>query len=151
MKRIESQELAIARRRVAAWRKQYGGKGSVIPDDVWAGAVKVAREMGVHAASKSLGLNYARLKQRFQSAERTKPRSRRAESGTGLSKRKKPGPLGSKQATFIELEQGSLGRGDRTTVIEFVSPHGHRMRMEMADADSGDLVGIAQSFWGQSS
>ena len=126
-----SGELVAMRQRVERWRKRHGGRGSRIPEDLWDDATKVARTEGVYATSRALSFNYERLKDRVG----------------GVKAR--GGSAGDAKPAFVELPVQSLGGGG--IVVELVGRSGEQMRIHMAGANSTELVGLAQAFWGRES
>ena len=89
MKHAESAELKEARKLVEAWRKDHGGAGSLVPEAVWGAAVAAARKDGIWCASRTLRLNYARLKARTEGRNRrAKPKALTKGRGkTGVDRR----------------------------------------------------------------
>jgi len=125
------QEGTALRQEFERWRRKHGGRGSRIPQELWAQAVKVARTEGVYATARRLRLNYERLKERVGLAE-----------APGAS-------LGSAGAGFIEVPMGSLGGG--RLLVELVGRGGEQMRIHLDGARTAELVGLAQAFWSRQS
>lgn len=117
------------RREFECWRRKHGGRGSRIPEPLWAQAVEVARTEGVYGTARALRLNYERLKERVGKLAQ--------------------GPVGSAEAAFVEVAMGSLG-GSRM-LVELVGRGGEQMRIHLAGTSTAELVGLAQAFWSRQS
>ena len=129
MREAGSRELVAARQRVERWRKDHGGRGSRIPDDLWNEAAGLARVAGLWTTARALRLNYERLKARV---------------GRVDGKEQVAGQQGS---AFVDLGMGQLC-GSRT-VLDMVGRGGERMRIEVTGASTVDVVGLTQTFWGR--
>ena len=68
----QTQELMALRQRVDGWRRNGGGRGSRIPEELWTSAVDVARDAGLYATARTLHFNYEGLKKRAQAASKRK-------------------------------------------------------------------------------
>lgn len=126
-----SAALMAVRQRVERWRKNDGGRGSRIPEDLWNHAARVARTEGVYATARVLRFNYERLKARAGEAK--------GRDGSGRQG----------EPAFVELPTGLLGRA--RTVVELVGRSGEQMRIHIASASTSELVALAQAFWGRQS
>lgn len=126
-----SPRLSAAIQRVAQWRELHGGngRGSQIPAELWQEAVEVARVEGVWTTARALRFKYERLKARVDSA---RPGAKRLGGGHG-------------QPAFVELGMAEWSSGGKA-VVELVSRHGDRMRIE-ANGASLDVAAVAQTFW----
>lgn len=120
------------RREFERWRRKHGGRGSRIPEPLWAQAVEVARTEGVYGTARALRLNYERLKERV-----------------GNLSQAPGGSAGSAEAAFVEVPMGSLG-GSRM-LVELVGRGGEQMRIHLAGTSTAELVGLAQAFWSRQS
>jgi len=125
MGRTTSRELVALRRRVEAWRRSSGGRGSRIPEELWNKAVDVARVAGVYATARALRLNYERLKERTGQA-------------TG-----KPNGNASR---FVALELPQLNGGAKLAV-DLVGGDGEQVRIELSGASVMEVVALAEAFW----
>jgi hypothetical protein len=132
MGRTVSPRLSAAIQRVQQWRALHGGsgRGSRIPEELWNEAVEVARAEGVWATARALHFQYERLKERMVNAPRA---GRQSGGGDG------------KTTAFVELGMAELSGGGKA-VVELVSRHGDRMRVEVPGAGL-DLTGLVQTFW----
>jgi hypothetical protein len=132
---------------VDEWRKREGGgRGKRIPDELWAEAVQVALVDGLHATAEATRFNYERLKQRCKAA-RAAGAVAKADGGGEKRVDVMPGDEASangSSARFVALAMAAPHRGRQTTV-ELVGREGERMRVEVAG--DVDLVGLVQTFW----
>ncbi len=150
MERKTSAELNDLGRRVAEWREKHGGRGSRIPDELWKDAGLVAKVEGVWATAKALRFNYEALRDRVRQggSSRAVVKVPRKTGGTAATRarRTEVPPGGSAGASFIAFELGQLGGAGRT-VIDLLSRHGDRMRVDVAGGV--DLAGLVETFWGR--
>jgi hypothetical protein len=122
-----SEQMRTVREHVEAWRRQGGGRGSVVPERLWREAAGVARVEGVWATAQALRLNYERLRDKVAATG-----ARQAKSGAG------PG--------FIDLGTGVLGRGGKT-VLELARRDGECLRIDVSDGSGVDVVALARALW----
>lgn len=133
MKRAETGDRAAAlerlSRRVAAWRERREHPRSQVPEDLWNEVVAVARIRGVHATAKAVRFGYYDLKARVDNAASAQ--------------------LECAHTAFVEVQMPTAppSVGQARMVIELTSSRGRRMRIEVADARSMDLGGLAEAFW----
>ena len=127
MRRTSSQELVAVRRRVEAWRRGGGGRGTRIPEELWNEAVEVARVAGVYATARALSFNYERLKER-----------------AGQAAGKQSGNLSGFVA--VELPQVTPNGGAKV-VVDLVGHEGEQVRIELSGASGMEVVALAQAFW----
>lgn len=122
-------DLQTLSERLERWRQQREGGGARLPQELWDDAVRVARVQGIHPTAKALRFNYYDLKKRVE----------RAESETGEDKK----------GAFVEVQMSEVGAGvaDSKMVVELVGSGGARMRIEVGDARSVDVAGLAHAFW----
>ena len=121
--------LARLTKRVQAWRQGREHPRSRVPEDVWSEAVAVARIRGVHATAKAIRFGYYELKARVEDAASAQ--------------------LERAQTAFVEVQTPAAPPrvGEARMVVELTSSRGRRMRIEVADARSMDLGGLAEAFW----
>jgi hypothetical protein len=123
----ETQGLTALQRRVDGWRRTGGGRGSRIPQDIWAEAVSVAQSAGLHATARALRFNYENLKKR------------------ALAARKAPPPR--KQAMeFVALPMPQLPNGLKV-LIDLAAPDGQRMRIEVSGGSAAEVGTLAHALW----
>ena len=116
-------EVELVRQRFERWREERT-PGTPIPQALWTAAGKVAQRHGVTRTTRTLGLDYHKLKSLAQGAAAVKP------------------------VQFVELAPPVPGAQCR---IEIEGASGARMRIELPAAASADLVlGLCQRVWGDS-
>jgi hypothetical protein len=123
-------DLEAAREALASWRRTHGGRGRPIPPVLWSKAADVARGLGVPEVARALRLDAGKL-------------ARLVEGGAESAPRREVEP-----ADFVDLGRLELG-APRRIVLELVGHEGDRVRVEVGDGGSVDLVAIARSFWGR--
>lgn len=141
-----SAQLAAVVRRFEHWRRTRpaaAGREARIPDELWAAAVAVAREEGVHRVSRAVRVEYLKLKRRSEqvtTAECTAvvPSFVALDAG---------GVIASKRAASGDEVVGGVGR----VVIEFCARQGERMRVELEGARGVDMAGLVHAFWSRAS
>jgi len=145
MKHAESAELKEARKFVEAWRKDDGGPGSPVPEAVWGAAVAAARRDGIWCASRTLRLNYARLKARTEGRDSAaNPKALTKGRRRAVVDRRGAGEV-VEQAKFIDIGMSQLC-GSTKSVVELCSRDGDRMRVEVDGAV--DVVALTQTLLG---
>ncbi len=60
----QTRKLIALQRRVEGWRRDGGGRGSRIPQEMWVAAVAVSQTAGLYATARALRFNYENLKKR---------------------------------------------------------------------------------------
>ncbi len=123
-------QLADTAAALAAWRS-IRAPGARIPGDLWLRATELAGRYGVAKVAVALKLDYTSLKRRL--AATASSRAERARST--------PQP-----ADFVELNFG-LPLAPPACVVILSGRHGHALRIELAQAASSDIAGIARSLW----
>lgn len=106
------------------WRRQSGGRGRRIPEDLWAAAGEVARAEGVYGVSQVLRLDYTRLKQWAADAPSVQT-------------------VGSDVA-FVELSPGPV-RDASEAVVEVERRDGARLRLELRGRPELDVAGLVKA------
>ena len=127
-----SESLEEVRERFRQWRETRG-RGEHIPRVLWAAAVGIAREHGLHVAARELHLDYDGLKRRQQ-----------ALAGGAFE--------ASRRCTqFVELtvapahEPGAQLLSE--CVVELESTRGAKMRVELNGPGLAGLAGLCSAFW----
>jgi len=121
------QTLVALRRRVQRWRRGASGRGSRIPEEIWAEAVAVARSAGLWATAQALRFNYSNLKRRTLAAGE-RPRAR-------------------KQAVeFVALPMPPLANGLKV-LIDLVGRDGEQMRIEVSGGSAAEVVTLTEALW----
>ena len=114
-------ELASVRRDLDGWR-QEPVRPRRIPEPLWAAAVAVARDHGVAATSRELGLDYYALKKRVES-------SRCPDGG------------------FVEVAWPETSPAPESVLV-LEDGHGARLRVELRGAAAAAVVAVARALWG---
>jgi hypothetical protein len=132
-KRLE--DLSV---RVARWRKSEGGRGSRVPAELWEAAAEIARVEGAHKTSRTLRLNYTRLKEVM--------------NGAGLKSGGSQVAIVADKARVRHRETGAEGKfmalgvlGGSRTLIDCFGQRGRRMRIEAYGPM--DMACLAEAFW----
>ena len=115
-----------ARRRLAHWRETRT-PGSPIPDSLWAIAVELTRQHGVHRTARALGLEYNKLKRLSQSVGQTS----KAPPSPAFVELVAPQPVGLAECR-IELEESSGGR----------------MKIVLAASNAALVIDLCRVVWG---
>lgn len=126
----DSLGMARARQHMECWRREHGGPGVRIPEELWDEAVGVARGEGLSKTARALRLDQHRLKARAMHVQEVDGTSDRVEAT---------------EPTFVEVGIGPLG-GSRT-VVDFAGRDGDRMRIEVTGPVAVDVVGLSRAFW----
>jgi len=122
--------MVAVRRRLDRWRQQ-GRPGGRIPEALWAAAVELAREHGVSATARELGLAYYSLRERLEAA---------SDSTGGAAAEPR-------SAEFLEIPLGVLG-GRSECRVEFESGDGVRLRVELSGAGLERLSALVRQLRG---
>jgi hypothetical protein len=110
--------------RLERWRKTRRGRAA-IPERLWVAAASLAREHGINATSKALGLEFNKLKSFVGSGRTAKKRVAAA-------------------PRFLELVAAPAGVSE--CVIELEGRRG-KMRIEWKGAAGPDLAGLSRILW----
>ena len=123
----QTQGLIALRRRVEGWRREGGGRGSRIPEEMWAEAVSVSRTAGLYATARALRFNYENLRMRAIAARK--------------------GPRPSKQVMeFVALPMPPLPSGLKVQ-IDLAAGDGEQMRIELSGGSAMEVVALAHALW----
>jgi hypothetical protein len=129
----QPRELSRLRDWLDEWRKSHE-RGVAFPEKFWASAGRVARQQGVHATARALGLEYNKLK-------------RASAIGAGAGGRSK-GLTVQEPVKFIELT-GALSRSPSECRLTLTGENGQRLQVEMAAGAAADMVlQLCRSGWG---
>lgn len=117
--------LDRARRSIDGWRREHGGRGRLIPGDLWDEAVAIARVEGVDRTARALRLDRERLASRMDRA---------AESSL---------PAEATAVEFVEIDaRGVCARGQ--SVVRVVGRDGERLEIT---ASAVDVLDVVRAFW----
>jgi len=118
------------RRRIDHWRRTRT-RHSPMPEELWHGAVALARDRGVYPIAHTLGLNYESLKRRVAKAS---------------GRRAREAPV----TSFVELGP-SLPIGLTTpagAVVELTNESGERLAIHLPGGSGIDVMALASAFLG---
>ncbi len=119
-------EIKEVSRRISLWRRD-SSRGRRMPESLWALAVQLARQHGVHRVARYIHLDYYSLKRRMRGgAETACPEA---------------------NPTFIELP-ALASAGMQECNIEVEHPRGARMRIHVKGTALPDLASITRAFCG---
>ena len=118
------------RRRFERWRRTRKVR-SRIPDPLWASAVKLATQYGVHRTAKFLRVDYYALRKRVEGASATTA-SKLAEAAAG--------------ARFLELPAAPWAASGECT-LELEDAGGAKLRVHLKGVETPDLAALTRSFW----
>jgi hypothetical protein len=120
-------DMEQARQELEAWRSTHRPRCH-IPDSFWKRAAELATEHGLYLTSRTLRVDYMRLKKRVQPPN---PERKTTEL---------PG--------FIELMAPTAGIAECVVELEGA---GRRMRMQMKGMGVAELVGLSRMVWSDKS
>jgi len=112
---------------IEEWRRTRT-KAHPMPPELWDGAVAVARELGVYATCKQLGVNYNSLRLRC--------------GGSGPSR----GAPDEAPISFVELKP-TMPIGAMGSEVELSESGGRKLTIRLGQGASVDLVGLARELW----
>ena len=121
-------ELRDLERRIASWRRRRPTRA--MPEELWVGAVALARENGVLAVSRALGLGYGSLKRRANAEAK--------------------GPTSSSSVRFVELPMEPSPRAESSATsptVELWGRDGSRLVIRLPGGDGSELVDLARTLW----
>lgn len=122
-------DLTELRRQLIAWRERQCGRAR-LPEEVWIAAAALARKEGVSHVSRTLRLDYYRLRRRCAPA----PTPALTRGTGGL-----PG--------FVEVHVNEAVQGSRGPFqVELAGPHGVRMTIGLG-CDTAAVIALAEAFW----
>lgn len=129
----QPRELSRLREWLDDWRKSHE-RGLAFPDKFWVSAGRVARQHGVHATARALGLEYNKLK-----------RASGVASAAGVRGKM---PAVQRSAKFIEVT-GALPRNLSECRLTLQGADGQRLSLEMASGAAAEVVlQLCRSGWG---
>jgi len=131
-------ELQELQRRFEQWRETRQPR-TRIPEPLWAAAVKMAQQHGLHRTVRTLALDYYALKKRMEAPAAS---DRRADDETANSR---DAGEGSVAPAFLELPS-PLAAGNCECVLELEDADGLKLRLHLRNAAMPDLVALSRSF-----
>ncbi len=130
--------------RLAIWR-QGRKSGQAMPEELWSAAADQAVRHGVFAVSRSLGLEFNKLKSHFQ---RRHPELKKTPERRLPKRREAVRAAGTAAGGFMELDASELfGEAASPTeaVVELFTPDGARMRISVRGRTAVDLPGLVSA------
>ena len=121
-------EVNAVRSHIEHWRRTRK-KRSSMPEDLWDAAASVAREHGVYAVARDMGLNYENLKKRVKGISGDRRKEKRGDS-----------------SGFVELA-GSQLIGTPGVVVELTDGNGAKLTMRLPGCDGLDVRSLVEAFW----
>ena len=118
------EEMEQVRQELENWRDSHGRR-SRLPEELWASAVKLARQYGLWRTAQILRLDYQRLKVRLGLGE--SPRRRKA------------------APAFVEMAASAVGFSECT--VELENRRGATMRIHLKGVDAAGVAAISQALW----
>ena len=102
-----------------------------MPESLWAAAVAVAREHGVYAASRDLGVRYESLRDRVGTSRGKSARSKRPAT-----------------PAFVEIG-GALpfAGGPAGSSVEVTASDGAKLAIRLGGGETLDVVVLVREFW----
>lgn len=122
------QELEQARQQLEAWRSTRRPRCHM-PDSLWKRAAELASQHGLYLTSRTLGVDYMRLKKRVQPASREQKTA------------EVPG--------FVELMAPAAA--DLAECVVELEGAGRRMRIQIKGMRMAQLVGLSRMVWADKS
>lgn len=133
VQRRGSPQIEQVRHDIEQWRRSRTHRCRM-PEALWAAAVGVAREHGVGAASRALGVGYASLKARVTGKP---PRAKGRPKSVALS------PAG-----FVEVGSAMpFGLGAGGVSVELTRGDGAKVTVRLPAGAALDVVGLARELW----
>jgi signal recognition particle subunit SEC65 len=123
----DATDLEELKNRFADWRRQRK-RGARVPKELWESAVGFSSTHSVSEISRTLGIDYARLKRRVETARNT------PEKGKCLP------------ATFVEVGAAEL-TPNADCVVEFENAKGIKVRMCFRKGRDLDFATLSKAFW----
>lgn len=126
---MENKELDELRRKLEHWRG-LKNKGRLIPEEIWQGAVVLARELGVTRVHQELKLGFKDLKKRMGGPSKPVPRATK---------------VGQSPVSFVRLSVESSARVE-ACVLKIESASGARLQVELSGIETSGLSQLVREF-----
>jgi hypothetical protein len=120
------ESLEQVKQHFAQWRARRK-PGSHMSDVFWAAAVGLVERHGLRGVARELGVDYGRLKKRF-------------ERGMAL-----PAMAGKDEVQFVEMFAAPAVAPQAGCIVEMENARGAKMRIELKSLDG--LAGLTSAFW----
>jgi hypothetical protein len=130
--RLPDVRIDPLRQQIERWRRTRT-KRSPMPEQLWRGAMGLAREYGVYAAAQALRLSYSSLRTRTEAV--------------GVLPRKADKRSRS-QTTFVELAvtPPAAGAAPSGPIVEVTGPQGQRLTVRLRDGEL-DVAELIRECW----
>jgi hypothetical protein len=102
------------RKRLDKWRKEHGGRGRRIPEELWADAAEVASVEGVEITARRLRLSRDRLEERVAKKTGCRPKGRSDDERPEFIELALPHSRSTGRTMFMLAN----GRGDELCIID---------------------------------
>jgi len=119
------EQLVPLRRQIQEWRKARSGP-EPMPEELWAGAVALAKEFGVCPIARALPVDYTALRKRVE----------------------RPSEAGLVKPTFIQLPATVSPAAEPATTIEISARDGSRMVIHLEAGRGMETASIVAAFLG---
>jgi len=119
------EQLAPLRRQLQEWRKVRTGP-EPIPEDLWAGAVALAKEFGICPIARALPVDYTALRKRVE----------------------RPSRAGLVKPTFVQLPATVVPAAVPAATIEISARDGSRMLIHLEAGRGMEAASIVAAFLG---
>ena len=126
LKAPSPEQLAPLRRQIQEWRKTRSGPGQM-PEELWAGAIALAKEFGICPIARALPVDYSALRKRVE----------------------RPPEAGLVKPTFVQLPAAMApAAAPSGTTIEISAGDGVRMLIHLEAGRGMEAARIVAAFLG---
>ena len=125
LKAPSPEQLAPLRRQIQEWRKTRSGPGQM-PEELWAGAIALAKEFGICPIARALPVDYTALRKRVE----------------------RPPETGLVKPTFVQLPATVAPAAASSTTIEISARDGARMLIHLEAGRGMEAASIVAAFLG---
>ena len=125
LKAPSPEQLAPLRQQIQEWRKTRSGPGQM-PDELWAGAIALAKEFGICPIARALPVDYTALRKRVE----------------------RPPEAGLVKPTFVQLPATVAPAAAPSTTIEISARDGARMLIHLEAGRGMEAASIVAAFLG---
>ncbi len=125
LKAPSPEQLAPLRRQIQEWRRTRSGPGQM-PDELWAGAIALAKEFGICPIARALPVDYTALRKRVE----------------------RPAEAGLVKPTFVQLPATVAPAATPAATIEISARDGVRMLIHLEAGRGMEAASIVAAFLG---
>ena len=125
LKAPSPEQLAPLRWQIQEWRKTRSGPGQM-PEELWAGAIALAKEFGICPIARALPVDYTALRKRVE----------------------RPPEAGLVKPTFVQLPATIAPAAAPSTTIEISARDGSRMTIHLEAGHGMEAASIVAAFLG---